>query len=233
MLDTQAVLAQVEHGEVRREWLVVHTKDESGKFIISLIFIGLMWTMFLLFIILVIMYSSMYVPSYDPSSDAFRALLFAPWFWLPAIGLGFLPSWFIWRIEKNKGDAIIVFLPEGFIVCDLWSKPSKRVVKTFAYGDFETMTLRIGGTIPFVLSSGELRLEDAIEKMTIGAFIFDFMQRDGRKREWAVDKQYNVGGGNMVVRRIVYDHRMYAQRSAWRGQEAAHSIRDAKTKPLM
>jgi hypothetical protein len=61
---------------------------------------------------------------------------------------------------ENKGDRVLILLPEGIIVCEYWRNARKRRIKSFEYADLDEVTLKVGrGDISFRLSPGKSEKE--------------------------------------------------------------------------
>lgn len=213
MLDPHAILAQVSHNEAREEWLVRHAKDEARKIAIIVgIFAAILWIPFFTFVTLVFAWL---VFGASSSSNPFPLLFHVPWLVLPALFLfsGFV--YIVWRSEKNKGDAVLVLLPEGIVECERWKNARKRRIKSFEYANLEGVTLKVErGNISFLLPHmTPLPVEDCVPHIQSGDLVFDIAYQDGRHEKWSLADKYFVQPGDILVQRIITDYALHTQRS--------------------
>jgi len=206
MLDPRAILAQVSRNEAQDEWLIRNAKDETKKVVII---IGII-TAIIGFPALII--GTLVIASPGSfASNPFLLLFSSPWLVLPALFLSGAFVYAVWRVAKNKGDAILILLPEGIIECERWSNERKRRIRSYEYARLEEITVKVErGDVSVHLSrTSKLRVEDCVPQIHRGVLIFDIAYRDGRHERWLVADKYLAQPENILVQRIVTDYTLH------------------------
>lgn len=220
MFDPHAILAQVTQNDIPEEWLVRRAEEKSREVAIQ---VGIITTLFL-FPTLVIL--TLVVPYFFgfSASNPFPLLLSSPWIMLPALFFSVALVFGVWRAEKEKGDAVLILLPEGIVECEHWHNKKKRRIKAFAYVELEAFTLKIErGDISFRLSSeGQLQSEDDIPHLRLGDLAmeihhgvpaFDLIHKDGKRETWRAADKYLSHSAQPLTQHLIADYTLYSQRS--------------------
>lgn len=206
MFDPRAILAQVSRNEAHEEWLIRNAKDETKlKVIITSIF-----TAIIEFPVLIIFTLVIASPG-SSASNPFLLLFYSPWLLLPALFLSGAFVYSVWRLEKNKSDAILILLPEGIIECERWSNERRHRIRSYEYANFEEITVKVErGNVSIHLSqTRKLRVEDCVPQIHRGDLILDIVYRDGRHEKWLVADKYLSQPENILVQRILTDYTMH------------------------
>jgi hypothetical protein len=220
MFDPHTILTQVSSNEGREEWLVSRAENKSREVVIQ---VGIITTLFLFPTLSILTLVVPYFFGYS-ADNPFPLLLSSPWIMLPALFLSVALVFSVWRAEKEKGDAVLILLPEGIVECEHWHNEKKRRIKAFAYAELEAFTLKIErGDISFRLSPEDqpqseddipdLRLGDLAMEIHSGVPAFDLIHRDGKREKWTVADKYLSHHEKRLTKRIITDYTLYAQRS--------------------
>jgi hypothetical protein len=71
----------------------------------------------------------------------------------------------------------------------------------------------VRGTFTFSpAETSQLRIEEYIEQVEDGTFVFEFVYRNGKKEKWSVPSKYHTQPVNTIVKRIVTDYAAFAGR---------------------
>ncbi|HEX4204422.1 MAG TPA: hypothetical protein VHZ51_09540 [Ktedonobacteraceae bacterium] len=178
MLDTQAVLRHVQHGDFPTTWRIFRGKDFR---FVQAVLGGAFVFLFVCIILAVIdqraLHQQILFSNFPHISPSFPYAVSG----IAVIAVIF--GYTAWKKAARQRDSILVLMPEGLVQCTDYRIPEKRAYKTLSYAEVADMALK---RIDKSTGSAEAGYVQSVHF----DYALDITYKSGQKERWTLDIRF-------------------------------------------